>query len=176
MNNSNHANSIRTAYSKGYRVTDAGEVLSPRGYVLVTTLGSTGYLRFSVKVRSSTGRHLVVSLYVHSLAKYQWFGEPSLYQDICLRHLDGNKLNNRRDNLVLGTYSDNAYDIPKDTRVARSVKAAATLRKLTDTQASELRRDREAGASYEQLMMKYNIAKSTVSYIVNRKTYSTATQ
>lgn len=48
---------------------------------------------------------------------------------------------------------------------------ARTQRKLSEEEVQQLRNDRNAGFSYSKLMAKYNIAKSTVSYIVNKYTY-----
>lgn len=64
-------------------------------------------------------------------------------------------------------------DMPKNVRIQKSIKAAKTLRKLTTEQMSEFRKDRESGFTYKMLIAKYKIAKSTVSYIANNKTYRT---
>lgn len=49
--------------------------------------------------------------------------------------------------------------------------AASFQRSLTEERVAQLREDRENGDTYAQLMKKYGLAKSTVSYIINRKTY-----
>jgi isopentenyl phosphate kinase len=64
-------------------------------------------------------------------------------------------------------------DIPPAERHKKARKAAATQRKLSKVDVSDLRRDRAGGMTYKMLMAKYGLAKSTVSYIVNGKTYTT---
>lgn len=55
------------------------------------------------------GKGRTRKFYVHRLQAFQLFGEAALDAD-CVRHLDGNKLNNRPENLAIGTYKDNMAD------------------------------------------------------------------
>ena len=127
-----------------------------------------GYLHFSIGL---PGRSHSPSIPVHQLLAYQKYGALALSGMAVVRHRDSNPKNNSRTNVTIGTRSEDYYDIPKEVRAARAEKGAAVLRKLTDEQVTELRELREAGATYTELMAKYGISKSTVSYIVNGKTY-----
>jgi len=111
------------------------------------------------------------SVQVHKLAKYQWFGASSLREGVELRHLDGNRQNNRRSNLALGSHADNMQDVPAETRLKKAKKAAFARRRLSMQQANALRRDRRRGMKYSVLTEKYGVCKSIVSYIVNNKMY-----
>lgn len=67
---------------------------------------------------------------------------------------------------------DNTLDMPKAVRVSKNRKAARVLRKLSDSDIEELGAKRAKGATYAELMLGYGLAKSTLSYIVNHKTYA----
>lgn len=156
------------AKKRGYRVTPGGEVISPFGRVLSTWPNKKGYLSFSIASRVSGKR---ANLLVHRLAALQMFGEAMLDTCMEVRHLDGNPTNNRLSNLALGTPSQNSFDRPPEKRRLHSLRAARKLRKLSFEEASRLREDRRKGHTYKELCLKYGISKSTVSYIVNGKTY-----
>lgn len=160
---------LRYAIERGYRVVD-GDVWHPNGERPVRLrLNPAGYQRFGVHSRT---RRLKGPVLVHRLAAWQKFGE-ALFHAKLVRHLDGNRLNNAPENLALGTDRDNFMDQPPPARRARARRAASGRRKLTQEQAEQLRRDREAGATYAVLMERYGITKAAVSYIVNGKTYVT---
>ena len=116
---------------------------------------------------SKVGR---ANIRVNRLQAYQKFGD-ALFSCDEVRHLDGNHKNNSWDNIAIGSKSDNELDKPKAVRVRSAKTAARTQRSLSDSEVRQLRRDRVNGKTYAQLMVKYGIAKSTVSYVVNRKTY-----
>lgn len=52
-----------------------------------------------------------------------------------------------------------------------AVSGAEATRKLSDEQVIMMRLERKNGASYKELSDKYRVAKSTISYIINKKTY-----
>jgi hypothetical protein len=154
------------AYIKGYRVDEEGNVYGLSGQKLIGWITRTGYHCFRI------GKN-IANLKTHRLAAYQWFGDAMFEVGIEVRHLDGNPLNNVKTNLALGTASQNAMDKLPETRLRAARIAARVVRKLTDAEAIQLRNDRNNGMSYDELKEKYGISsKSTISYIVNNKTYS----
>jgi hypothetical protein len=92
-----------------------------------------------------------------------------------VRHLDGNTFNNSKSNIAIGTLTDNQMDISKEIRIHRANTGAAFVRKFDFNTVCNIRKDRMSSMSYRELMKKYSIKKSTLSYIVNRKTYQTVT-
>ena len=46
-----------------------------------------------------------------------------------------------------------------------------SFRKLSDADVGNLKRDRLSGMTYAELSEKYGVVKSTISYILNSKTY-----
>ena len=92
----------------GYEVSDAGEVRSwyrGEGRILRQTPLPAGYLRVFL-CRPGTKRRN--TRYVHHLVLEAFHGARPPGTET--RHLDGNKANNRSDNLCFGTRSDNQLD------------------------------------------------------------------
>ncbi len=151
-----------------YHVDDGGNLHGPRG-IRKCREDKNGYFRFSAR----TSKGYLSEILVHQLVAYQKFGDE-VYEHETVRHLDGNMKNNRPDNIAIGSFSDNFFDCTEDSRKKRAKHAASFLRGLTTAQLIQLKEDRLAGMKYDDLSAKYGIAKSTISYILNGKTYSDA--
>jgi hypothetical protein len=170
IRDSRRARATIEADEKGYYVNEEGDVISPTGKKRKPQPHrgrGASYYRFTIKL---TGGKSTTVQY-HQLAAYQKFGRAALVDGVHTRHLDGNAQNNRPDNLALGSATDNAMDQPAEVRVARAKHAASHIRKLSDIQVARLRKEKAEGATLKEICKKYGIAKSTASYIVNRKTY-----
>ena len=154
------------AHEIGYRVDEEGNITTPTGRRGKTRVDMWGYHTLTAGPPENRGR-----IRLHMLAAYQWFGELIFIEGLEIRHLDDNCSNNRKENLALGTKHQNAMDQSRGKRKKRAKHAASFLRKLTEDQVKQLREDRSNGATYKELMAKYDIAKSTVSYIINGRTY-----
>lgn len=91
-----------------YEVSDLGRVISHRRNGLVTELhrsiNTNGYLRVQLAVGG--GRY--VWRYVHRLVAEAFHGTRP--PGLVVRHLNGDALDNRAQNLCWGTPSENAYD------------------------------------------------------------------
>jgi hypothetical protein len=157
---------LKEAYDKGYRVDSQGCVLSPKGKPRKLFKSSMGYFQFSIGTYDGPKNVLV-----HQLQAYQKFG-LAILENETIRHLDGNRENNALANLALGSHSDNTFDRSKEDRIISAINGAEKVRKLTREQWLLFCEDRRNGFTYKQLMAKYGLAKSTVSYIVNNKTYN----
>lgn len=84
-----------------------------------------------------------------------------------MRHLDGNKLNNSFDNIAIGTSKDNWKDIPKKERYEH---VTFNNMKYSVEEVLDMRDMRNRGASYAEIMDKYNISsKGTMSHIINKR-------
>lgn len=166
---------VVAASELGYTVTRDGVVLNPKGMPRKTYTRKYGgrgsvylpYAAFSVRVASGNPKDVLV----HRLVAYQKFGVAAFQEGIVVRHLDGDSLNNASENIAIGTHQQNALDRDPEVRRAHAQHAAMHRRKLTSEKFAEFHADREAGMSMNALAVKYGIAKSTVSYIVNGKTY-----
>lgn len=156
------------AFSKGYRVVD-GEVYSPYNNStkkLYLHSKNKPYVCFCVKVGKRTRNVLV-----HRMVAYQKYGDAIYNDGICVRHMDGDGANNLEDNIEIGTHSDNMSDIDPSLRLKKSLIGTSKQRKFTDEQIVEIKNKYSSGWTLKMLMEEYGGAKSTMSYIVNNKTY-----
>lgn len=119
------------AAQKGYRVVDG----IPHGKKgpLKASPDSKGYLRFNVTIY--TGRS--ITCWVHRLVAFQKFGEAIHAPGIDVRHLDGDKQNNRDENIAIGSRSENLKDTPPAERSARA-------RRMNETKHGETRQKIDA--------------------------------
>ena len=91
--------------------------------------------------------------------------------EIC-RHLDGNPGNNHVSNLKWGNHKENAQDCLKHGRNRFQILVGenSPTAKFSDVEIEDIRTRRKEGATYKEIMEIYDISKSHVSYIINRKT------
>lgn len=92
---------------------------------------------------------------VHRLLLRTFRGEPA--EDQQCRHLNGNGLDNRLDNLAWGTRLENAHDRDRHGTTARGFRLPQT--KLSDRQRQDLVSDRDGGMSWGKLGAKYGITR-----------------
>ena len=165
LNKANTA--IILAAQKGYTTDNNGNIISPNGIVLKLKHEDT-YPAFSLNV----GNKKIVSVRVHRFVAYLKFGDKIFEENIQVRHLNGMSNDNSWSNIDIGTASDNMLDKRPEVRKEMARKAASHLRSLSENDVIELRKLRKEGWKYKDLMNKFGLAKSTVSYIINDKTYS----
>lgn len=156
----------KIAFEKGYRPTLEGEILSPQKRKRKLHSDKWRYLSFGI----STGTK-IEKVYVHQLVAYIKYGDDIFDPNIEVRHMDGDPQSNIWENIEIGSSHDNKMDIPPKERKRRAKVAAGFRRRLTNKEVESLRLDRQRGMSYKELMAKYSLAKSTISYIINNKTY-----
>lgn len=150
------------AIEKGYKITINGDILNPKEKILTGTIYNKNYKKFNIRLNE---KHIPVK--VHRLQAYQKFGEIIFNEDIVVRHLDGNGLNNSWDNIDIGSYSDNMMDKPKEERIRI---ASNANKKYSDELVLEIKAYRDLGHTYTEIMEKYNInSKGTLSYIINNR-------
>ena len=99
-------------YEGFYKVSDKGRVRRIRqargatdGRILKPNIGTTGYFR--VNLHAAPRRPRVIK--IHQLVTTAFIGPCPVGKEV--RHLDGNPLNNRLDNLAFGTHEENQQDI-----------------------------------------------------------------
>jgi hypothetical protein len=155
----------KLAYEKGYRVNYDGTVSGIYKNTLALGKGSNGYLNFVIRDGNRTR-----TVPVHRFASYCFFGEE-LYKHECVRHLNGDKTDNSRDNLALGSFADNYDDNPNDWKTTFAQKGAATKRKLSEDDVSEIKKLIGIGESCRSIGKKFNVAKSTIHQIKEGKSY-----
>ena len=111
------------ASGKGYVVDEYGVVMY-KGHVVPGNIDkSTGYKRFGVRLKDGS----TYQIRVHKLQAYQKFGEKVFEKGLCIRHLNGNQLDNSSKNMDIGSLSDNQMDRNPEERL-RMAKRAASFR------------------------------------------------
>jgi len=88
-------------YGMRYQVSTLGNVRSSYGRVMKLILHHRGYLRVQLTDGSKRTNH-----YVSRLVAFAFLEKPKKGQEVC--HLDGNKTNNRVDNLRLMSSKENS--------------------------------------------------------------------
>lgn len=149
------------AYKKGYRTTKDGNVIGVRGEILSLDL-SSGYKYFSMKDYFNKVR----KIRVHRLVAYEKFGDKIFKENIEVRHLNNDRINNSWYNIDIGTASQNMNDRPKEVRYNHAKKASleAQIHEHKDIiDYYNLCR------SYKNTMNKFDISsKGTLHYIINK--------
>lgn len=165
---------IEIAYEKGYRVTNEGKLIGLKGNELkVSITGKQKYPTFSVNVGSLT-KSGVYGIPVHRFAGFCFYGN-SIYESECIRHLNGNVLDYSKDNLTLGTHSENELDKRKEDRVriAKIARASqgkeAHNRKFTEQQVKEIK---DSDLSNAELGRLYNVTRQCIHQIRKGRGYN----
>ncbi len=147
-----------------YRNRHAGGFLS-RSKQIVGSLDHQGYPQTRLCIKGAT-----IAVRLHQIVYLAHF--RNIPEGLTIDHIDNNKLNNCIQNLQLLTNEDNISkshrDNPRKVRRGENNNKA----KLTKGEVIELRLKREIfGDSIKALMKKYNLSKSAVWSIINRKTW-----
>ncbi len=161
------------ALAIGYTVTEDGRIFSPEGVERKCRMKGADkrYAYWDVTIRDpddGTTRPIPV----HVLQAITKFGAEAVAKAPTIRHKDGDSGNNHRDNLELGTHTENYMDRAPESRKEHALKAARVQRRLSDEDVARLRALHKAGRSGNALALEFGLSKSTVSYIVNKKTYA----
>ena len=156
---SKHLDRIILAYNKGYRVIENKVYYKNKSRKLNN---QNGYSRFSI--RNEVGKLSTVK--VHVLVAYQKFKEEILKENIVVRHLDNNSLNNLESNITIGTNSDNMQDIPKEKRIRIATNASSFIKQFDHTVVVNFYNNCK---SYNKTMTCFGIkSKSTLHFILKR--------
>ena len=156
---------IKEAHEKGYKVLDNGDVLSPKGKIRKLHL-IHGYYHFTIKYKQ---KYVIIP--VHMLMAYQKFGIKIFRHKYEVRHLNGVSTDNSLENIAIGTSSDNERDKSPEYLKRHTDKMNKPRRKLSDGQVREIRMDKENGMTYNDLVEKYKICRSSIFDIVHRNSY-----
>lgn len=120
-----------------------------------------------VRLYDGKGRRLSCDL--HRLILMTFCGPPSGGKDVA-RHLNGNSLDNRLENLCWGSVQDNSNDMVSHGKSTKG--ESHPNAKLTEVLVLKIRKELEEGASGVSLSKKYGVVKSVISMVKNRKIWN----
>jgi hypothetical protein len=98
------------------------------------------------------------TMHVHRLMAETWFG-PSPFAGAVVRHLDGDRFNNRLSNLAWGTYAENAAD-----QIAHGTSPTGErngMARLTREAVRQMRELRAAGRTFKSIASQFGVSPMT---------------
>lgn len=117
--------------------------------IIKLSIGTTGYYFFNVCINGKAK-----SVAIHKMVALTFIGSRPENMDI--RHLDGNKLNNHISNLCYGTRQQNIED------TQRHGNFKITNKKLSEKDIIKIRKSK---ISYKELAKKYNVKINTIKHV-----------
>lgn len=151
----------------GYEVSNDGRVFSLqnwRGYErreLTQNINKDGYPYVRLTVNGKRKNHRV-----HRIVALAFLDPPKDDQRE-VRHIDGNRLNSRSDNLAWGTAKDNAIDRELHGRTARGIRNG--FAKLTEVEVSQIKSLLQSGLSQREVAKLSGVSQKTVWAIKHNK-------
>ena len=156
-----------------YEVSDSGKIrraVGGKGAVCGReqkwhTCTSNGYANVRLSVGGKT-----FARSVHKVVSRAFLGP--MRHGLCVRHLDGNKLNNQASNLAYGTPADNSADMVKHGRSLKGEKNHKA--KISHVTALSIRDCYTRGTKVKALALRHGLCQSTVHRIVSGKYWTEA--
>jgi hypothetical protein len=163
-------------YEKGYRVDQNGVFRNPKGNELPIKLKSNHKYPQTQVIMEGKKRNF----HIHRLAAYCFYGDLMFKEGIHVRHLNANPLDLSKDNIVLGTPSENERDKPKELRIKNAKYAVScrkdtrrlSLRKLTNDQIIEIKKRLSRNEKGVDIARDYSVSKETIYKIRRGKSYT----
>lgn len=153
----------------GYFVDELGSVYSTRSGALRRLSQSVheGYLH--VRIRDGGHPSHEHKVPVHRLVLSTFAGARP--EGMECRHLNGNALDNRLENLAWGTHKENMNDeIAQGTAACLRHGEKHNCAKLTNKEVEEIRSLKDSGMTQSEIAKRYGVTQRHVSDILNWKT------
>jgi hypothetical protein len=153
-------------YDRGYRVSEDGVFTNYKGEVRSVKLKSNHkYPQSQVIIDGKK-----MNYHIHRLAAYCFYGDKMFEEGIHVRHLNGNVLDVSKNNIALGTPSENEQDKPKVMRVRNARKATScrkdkrrlSMRRFSDDEVEDIKRRLAKKENNAQIARDYGVTKDTI--------------
>ena len=154
----------KRAFYLGYRVSKTG-VLKQHGVDVTNKIFNNrfGYEMFCIPFKFKKSEFV----FVHRLQAYQKYGDK-FFEAECVRHLNGNCVDNSWGNIAIGSFVDNMADVSDEVKKRANLKRCRYV-KYPLAFRKRLRKRYEAGETISDLARYFNMQYTVVSYIVKRK-------
>ena len=96
--------------------------------------------------------------HIHRLMMESWYGPPP-FPGAIVRHLDGNRFNNRLSNLAWGTYAENSADMARHGTVMTGERNP--MAKLTREAVKHMRELRATGRTFKSIAKQFGVSPMT---------------
>ena len=159
---SNDSLILQLLQDSNYRIEKNGTV-----FILVTVKNSSFWRQTGTYIRGGyyTMRYKTKNVKINRVI-YAKYGSLRLEKHLAVNHIDSNKLNDNMSNLELITHGENMKHAYK------SGKAAVVGNfKINLEIANQIRKLKSQGYTLNMLVKEFKLAKSTISYIINNKTW-----
>lgn len=155
-------------YEGLYRISDSGELFSVRrNKILSPNIGLDGYRKMVISVNN-----IRQTVRIHRLVAEAFLENPQ--NKPVVNHKDGNKLNNRVDNLEWVTVLENAIHASENGLLKGQSGEKNPMAKLTADQVDEIRRTykkRSSDANARILGERFGVSDSTIWLIASGKVW-----
>lgn len=145
----------------------AGNGKTYQGKILKPIITKSGYVNICLTTGNDESR---ITKRVHRLVADAFVENP--YDKDEINHKDGNKENNRAENLEWVTRSENEQHAYDNNLVKVLKGSEKPLSKLDEEDIRNIRKEYEDGCLQIELAERYGVARQTISSIVNRKAWT----
>lgn len=145
----------------------AGNGKTYQGKILKPIITKSGYVNICLTTGNDESR---ITKRVHRLVADAFVENPDDKDEI--NHKDGNKENNRAENLEWVTRSENEQHAYDNNLVKVLKGSEKPLSKLDEEDIRNIRKEYEDGCLQIELAERYGVARQTISSIVNRKAWT----
>ena len=152
-----------------YLISSDGQVKSTWGgkeKLLKLVTGSKGYLCFSYH---KDGKQKILE--VHRCVAKVFLGDRSA-EGLHALHEDGNKLNNKKENLYWGTHEQNMKDKIRHGTVFRPQGEKCGSAKLKEADIYGIRELRSTGVTQQEIADFFGVSRRLISYILSGKRWA----
>lgn len=122
-----------------------------------------GKYKTPYKVISLYFKGRMTQVLVHRIIGYLKFGDKIFEKGKQIRHLDSNSLNNKWENILLGTQSENEMDKPLHVRINTSKAGLLSMgmKIYSDAEKLKMIELRKSGLSYRKIASQFKCSYST---------------
>lgn len=130
-----------------------------------------GYIRNGLSLANNVNKHFFRHRLVLSA-----YNPVEKMEELQVNHIDGNKLNNKIDNLEWCSCKENIQHACENNLRAHFIGESNPYHKLTEQEVLEIIEDLKNHIPYSELTKTYNCSKSTISSIKNHRNWSYLTK
>ena len=146
---------------EGYLVSDLGRIIGKKGKILSTEISNAGYKLFTLCADKQYKR------LVHRAVAETFIPNPERKEQV--NHINGDKTDNRVENLEWVTQSENLFHASKAGKMSREVKRKVTNEMIVEMRKNFKPRDEQYGV--KAYCKKYGLGRTTVDDIVHYRRF-----